>query len=150
MFAKQLSVFIENTYGRLCAIIKVLADNSIDIRALSMADTTNYGILRMMVDDPAKAVNILNDAGFAASLTDVIGVSIGDRPGGLYATLETLAKNGISVEYMYAFTEAEPGFAYVVLRIEDTEKAERILTDQGIQILDKSVLTKKTVGEINE
>lgn len=143
MTLKQVSVFIENTYGRLCAIIKTLADNSIDIRALSMADTTDYGVLRMMVDDPEKAVDVLRNAGFTASTTEVIGVSISDRPGGLYATLDTLAQSGISVEYMYAFTEAEPGFAYVVLRIEDTEKAEQILTAQGIQILDTSVLTKK-------
>ena len=143
MTVHQLSVFIENTYGRLCAIIKTLADNSIDIRALSMADTTDYGVLRMMVDDPEKAVDVLRNAGFTASTTEVIGVSISDRPGGLYATLDTLAQSGISVEYMYAFTEAEPGFAYVVLRIEDTEKAEQILTVQGIQILDTSVLTKK-------
>lgn len=143
MTLKQVSVFIENTSGRLCAIIKVLADNNIDIRALSMADTTNYGILRMMVDDSSKAVEVLHNAGFTASLTDVIGVSIGDRPGGLSDTLEALAQNGISVEYMYAFTEAEPGYAYVVLRIEDAQKAETVLTEKGIHILDGSVLTKK-------
>ena len=137
MVIKQLSVFIENKSGKLSEITQILKKSNIDIRALSLADTTNFGILRLIVNDPVAAKSALREAGFTVSLTDVIAVGIEDKPGGLANALQILSDVKIDVEYMYAFISRETKQAYVILRVEDNEKAADILSKQGIIILEE-------------
>ena len=132
---KQLSVFVENQPGRLAEVTDVLSKNDIDIRALSIADTTNFGILRLIVDHPARAESRLKEQGFTVSQTDVIGVGITDQPGGLAVALRILADEGITVEYMYAFVSKAEKTAFVILRVENNAQAEQVLSAKGIPIL---------------
>lgn len=135
MIIKQLSVFVENKRGRLAEITKVLKDNNIDIRALSVADTKDFGILRLIVNDPDKAVFALKEDGFTVSLTKVISIGIDDVPGGLNKAMAVLDASAISVEYMYAFLSREAKTAYVILRVEDNEKAIEVLTKNGFHVM---------------
>lgn len=135
MFINQISVFIENRPGRLSAITKVLGDNAIDIRALSLADTTNFGILRIIVNDPAKAEKILRENGFTVSTTKVIAVQVEDVPGGLNRTLDRLQEASIAVEYAYAFITRKQDGAFVILRVEDNKKAVELLQKSGVKLL---------------
>lgn len=135
MYVKQISVFIENTQGRLADIAGVIADNGIDIRALSLADTTNFGILRLIVDKPYDAEEVLKKAGYTVSLTAVIAIGIDDQPGALAKALKVLDDGGISVEYLYAFISKEVGRASVILRVDDGDRAVDMLVNNGIQFL---------------
>ena len=135
MFIKQLSVFVENKSGRLAEITKKIADAGIDIRALSIADTTDFGILRMVVDKPDEAEKTLRGAGLMVSLTDVIAVGIDDKPGGFTNAMTVLAEKNISVEYMYAFVARDVARAYLIMRVQDSENAAKALTDSGLEIL---------------
>lgn len=135
MTIKQLSVFVENKRGRLAEITHVLQENEIDIRALSIADTKEFGILRLIVNDPDKAAEALKEGGFTVSITKVIGIGINDRPGGLYEAMKLLQANEISVEYMYAFISRSEKTAYVILRVADNDKAISILKDGGFPIM---------------
>lgn len=135
MVIKQLSVFVENQPGRLAEITDALYKKEIDIRALSIADTTNFGILRLIVNHPARAESALKDQGFTVSQTEVIGVGVTDEPGGLAAALAVLSGAGIAVEYMYAFVSKAEKTAYVILRVEDNEQAEKALRANNIPVL---------------
>ena len=135
MIIKQISVFVENKSGRLAQITKVLADNHIDIRALSLADTTKFGILRFIVNEPERAEQALRDAGLTVSITDVIAVSVEDQPGGLSYPLSLLDEKGISVEYIYAFVGAPHDKAFVILRVEDNQLAAEVLKEHVIPML---------------
>ena len=135
MVIKQLSVFVENQPGRLAEVTDVLSKNDIDIRALSIADTTNFGIQRLIVDHQARAESRLKEQGFTVSQTDVIGVGITDQPGGLAVALRILADEGITVEYMYAFVSKAEKTAFVILRVENNAQAEQVLSAKGIPIL---------------
>jgi len=135
MYINQISVFIENRPGRLSAITKVLADNNIDIRALSLADTTNFGILRLIVDKPAEAERILKENGFTVSVTKVIAVKVEDKPGGMYKLLDVLYGAAITVEYAYAFIARKEDGAFVILRVEDNMKAADCLKSGGFSLL---------------
>ena len=135
MVIKQLSVFVENQPGRLSEITDVLSGREINIRALSIADTTNFGILRLIVDHPSRAESALKEQGFTVSQTSVIGVGIEDRPGGLAEALNILREAGMDVEYMYAFTSRESGTANVILRVDNSEKALSVLAGKGIKTL---------------
>lgn len=137
MFIKQISIFIENKSGRLAEITGVIAKAGIDIRALSIADTTNFGILRLIVNKPDEAAKALKDAGLTVSVTNVIAIGIPDRPGGFAAAMQSLADAGIGVEYMYAFISRDKGRACVILRPEDDamEKAMAALEAGRIEIL---------------
>ena len=136
MFIKQLSLFVENQFGRLEAIIDTLGKNNVNIRALSLADTTDFGILRLIVDDTAKAKESLGEIGVIAKATNVIAVYIDDKSGGLAEVLQYLTDEKISVEYMYAFLSRESSKALMVLKSDDEEKAEKILREKGIKMLD--------------
>ena len=136
----QVSVFAENKEGRLADITGVLAKNGINIRALSIADTTHFGILRLIVDDPYKAEKVFTDNGFTVSLTNVIAIEIPDVPGGLSKALKILSDNNISVEYMYAFNSYIEGKAFVIIRVEESEKAIEVLLNNGINLLESSVI----------
>ena len=138
MKAKQISVFLENKFGRLAQVTRVLGDNGINIRALSIADTTDFGILRLIVNDPDSAYLTLKDAGFTVSTTDVIAVEVQDEPGGLSKVLEILHQQNINIEYLYAFLQKSTNAALVVFRVEQLEQAVKALQDNNISVLDGS------------
>ena len=135
MYVKQISVFLENKAGRLWELTEVLRDNGLNIRALSLADTTDFGILRMIVNDPEQAFQTLKETGLSSAETDVLVVEIPDRPGGLAEVLKIMTRDGINVEYMYAFVEKKKGNAAVVMRVEDLERTISVLTEGGVTIL---------------
>lgn len=136
MYIKQLSVFVENKDGRLAEITTIIANAGIDIRALSIADTTDFGILRLVVDKPYEAEKALKEAGLTVSLTDVIAVGIPDRPGGFAETISAVADKDVGVEYMYAFISRDHDRAYLIMRVADNEKAISALKSHGCDILD--------------
>lgn len=140
MFIKQLSLFVENKSGRLAEITAALAAAHIDIRAVSIADTTNFGILRLIVDKPDKAEQLLRDAGYTVALTNVIAVGMPDIPGGFAAAMKALSDAGISVEYMYAFNSRKDGRASVILRVENNEDAVKALQMGDIEILGEDAI----------
>ena len=132
MFIKQLSIFVENKFGRLEAIIDCLSKNNINLRALSLADTADYGVLRVIVDDADKAKMALSEIGVISKLTDVVAVYLDDRSGGLASVLSVLKEEEVSVEYMYAFLGRKEGKALMVLKADDEQKAEKVLADNNI------------------
>ena len=134
---KQISVFIENKAGRLADITAVLEKAGVDIRALSVADTTNYGILRLIVSDPDQAEEALKNAGMTVSITTVLGIGIPDVPGGFSRAIQVLSDGGISVEYAYAFITPRVGTAYVIIRVEDNERAAEVLQAKGISLINQ-------------
>lgn len=136
MQIKQLSVFVENTKGRLSQITKTLADNGIDIRALSLADTTDFGILRVIVNDPEKAVLVLKEANLTVTLSNVIAIGVDDIPGGFAKAVQVLADKDISIEYSYAFVSRSDNLAYVILRVEDNDAAVKVLSENGVSVLE--------------
>ncbi len=138
MFIKQLSIFVENKSGRLAEITSIIAKAEIDIRALSVADTTNFGILRLIVDKPDEAEAALKAAGLTVSLTSVIAIGIPDQPGGFAEAAKALADAAIDVKYMYAFISRDQGRACVILRVEDNDTAIAALKARGIEILDEN------------
>lgn len=127
MLIKQLSIFVENKSGRLAEITAIMAQAGVDIRALSIADTTDFGILRIIVDKPDIAAEALKNAGLTVSLTNVIAIGIEDRPGGFAKAMKALNDARISVEYMYAFISRDQGRACVLLRVENNEAAIEVL-----------------------
>jgi hypothetical protein len=134
MKLRQVSVFIENKVGRIMEITEVLRENNLNIRALSLADTSDFGILRMIVNDIEKTTAVLKDKGFIVKETEVVAVEVPDEPGGLAQVLEILCIANINVEYMYAFIEQPENKALLIFRFEDTEKAIETLTAKGIEI----------------
>ena len=133
MAVKQISVFVENKPGRLCEVTNILEQNHLDIRALSIADTTNFGILRIIVDDPDKAQAVLKETGMMVSITEVIAV-------GITAVLRLLNEEQVAVEYMYAFISREEKTAYVILRVENIEYTTQVLQKHQVPLLtDKDI-----------
>ena len=131
MIIKQLSVFLENKKGRICAAADVLAKNNINIRALSLADTSEFGILRLIVDKPEEGKRVLNEEGIVVRVTDVLSLTMDDTPGGTLGVLRILAESGISVEYMYACVGKATGKAFMIIQAEELEAAEKILQRHG-------------------
>ena len=137
MFIKQLSIFVENKFGRLEVIIDALSRNNINLRALSIAETTDFGILRVIVDDNEKAKKVLSDIGVVAKTTDVIAVYIDDKAGGLASILKLITEAGVSVEYMYAFlSRKDSSKALMVLKADDEEKAKDVLLANNVPLYD--------------
>ena len=136
MSIKQISVFVENKPGALYALTAVLAQGQVDMRALSLAETTDFGVVRLIVHDLYTATTLLKDAGYVHSLTPVVGVSIPDVPGGLNRVLQVLTDARVNVEYMYAFLGGkEVNHAYMIFRVADEKAAEAALAARGIQTL---------------
>jgi len=135
MLVKQISVFLENKKGRLATLTKVLGDHSIDISALSIADTSNFGIMRAIVNQPDKAVKVIRESGFTVSTTDVLAVEVPDYPGGLAGVLAILEKADISIEYLYSFVRTPNESALILFRIEEPEKAINVLRNANIKLL---------------
>lgn len=135
MTVKQLSIFVENRSGRMAEITRKIADAGIDIRALSIADTTDFGILRLIVDKPEQAEHTLKGKGLTVSLTDVIAMQIADKPGGFADAISHLTAANIDVEYMYAFVCRREGQACVIIRVENNADAIKVLKENNIGML---------------
>ena len=135
MAVKQLTVFVENRPGKLAEITRLLAGEGVDMKALSIADTKDFGILRLIVSDTEKAESVLKSAGFLVQVTEVVGVRLSDTPGALSKALEALDAGDVNLEYLYAFLAPHPGSADVVLRVANNADAERILHRAGFTIL---------------
>ena len=135
MALNQLTVFVENEQGALVAITDALAAENIDIRALSIADTKDFGILRLIVDGNDAAIKVLQDKGYLVKTTNVVGVKIGDAPGKLAKALDVIDKAGINIEYLYAFLTRTEKHAYVVIRVADNAAAEQVLCDAGFHMI---------------
>ena len=135
MKVKQISVFLENKSGRLAQVTQLLADNDVNIRALSLADTADFGILRIIVNDMKKASDTLKAAGYTLGETDVVAVEVADKPGGLASILSALWKAELDVEYMYAFVQSSGENAIMILRFDDSDKAIEVLKESGVRIL---------------
>ena len=142
MALKQLTVFVENKQGTLVSVTDALAGNDINIRALSIAETEGFGILRLIVDNEKAAEKVLTDAGYLIKITEVVGVKIGDAPGKLSYVLKTLAEAGINMEYLYAFMSRTERHAYVVLRVEDNAQTEAVLENAGLHIITEADVNK--------
>ena len=138
MKVKQISIFLENKSGRLAQVTRVLGNNNINIRALSIADTTDFGILRLIVNNPDSAYQVLKEAGFTVSTTDVIAVEVKDDPGGLAKVLEILQNVSINIEYLYAFLQKATNAALVVFRVEQLDEAIKVLQENNVSILEGS------------
>lgn len=136
----QISVFLENRKGRLFEVCSLLGDNGINIRALTIAETESFGVLRTVVDKSDAAVALLRDHGFVANFTDVVAIEVPDKPGGLAAALKIFSDNDVNVEYMYGFVEKFSEKALLVFRFEDPDSAQEILAKHSI-----SVVTKKEI-----
>ena len=128
----QISVFLENRAGQLAEITKVLSQDGVDMRAISIAETEDYGVLRMIVDDAQKATSILMQHGYLMSMTPVLVVAVADKPGGMAPVLETLAEGEIDVEYMYSLFTHKEGKAYIVFRVAEADKFVKLLATHGI------------------
>jgi hypothetical protein len=135
MKVEQISIFIENKSGRLAEITRILGDAGINIRALSLADTSDFGILRLIVNDVEKAKSVLKEGSFTVNKTEVVAVEVPDQPGGLSNILQCLDRDQINVEYMYAFVERCGGNAVIIFRFDDTDKAIETLKGSGFNIL---------------
>ena len=142
MAIKQLTVFVQNRKGTVVEVTKALSENNVNIRALSIAETGEFGILRLITNDDKTAEKTLKDAGYIIKAIDVVGVKIGDAPGKLTAALEVLDSNGINVDYLYAFMARTEKHAYVVLRVENNEVAEKVLTDAGFHLITEKDIDK--------
>ncbi len=140
MTVKQISVFLENKAGCLAAFTKVLRENNIDMRAMSIAETPDFGILRIIVDDTYKTACVLKEADYIFSITPVLAVEVSDEAGGLYQIVQLLGDNKINLEYTYAFITRKEGQAYMIFRVEDNEKAINVLEKNGVHIVSQEEL----------
>jgi hypothetical protein len=134
-YVEQISVFLENKAGRLADVTGILADAGINIRALALADTSDFGILRLIVNDNNKAKEALKKAGFTVGKTDVVAVEVGDQPGGLAHILRILHKANVNVEYMYAFVQQSGANAVLIFRFDNLDEAVRVLRDNNVQVI---------------
>lgn len=135
MKVRQISIFLENKAGRLAEVTSILGKAGINIRALSLADTTDFGILRLIVNDIDKAAKTLKDQGFTVGETEVLAVEVPDRPGGLGEILKIIQSAGLNVEYMYAFVERSSDNAVIIFRFDNVDEATRVLLGKGVTIL---------------
>ena len=142
MAIKQLTVFVENKQGTVVSIAETLSKHNINLRALSIAETQEFGILRLIVNDEAAAEKILKDEGYLIKITEVVGVKISDESGKLSEALKVLNDNKINMEYLYAFMARTEKHAYVVIRVEDNAEAEAALTNAGFKLVTQADIDK--------
>ena len=142
MAIKQLTVFIQNKKGSVVSVTDILSKSNINLRALSIAETQDFGILRLIVNDAVTAEKVLEENGYLIKTIDVVGVKIGDEPGKLTSALAVLDQAGINVEYLYAFMARTEKHAYVVLRVEDNDVAENILSGAGFKMITEADINK--------
>ena len=142
MAIKQLTVFVENKHGTLVTVTDILSKHNINLRALSIAETQDFGILRLIVNDEETAEKVLAQEGYLIKITDVVGVKIGDAPGKLSEALHIIADNDINIDYLYAFMARTEKHAYVVIRVEDNQAAEKALENAGFHIITNADINK--------
>ncbi|MBQ9942191.1 MAG: ACT domain-containing protein [Christensenellaceae bacterium] len=142
MTVKQISVFVENEAGKMAELAEVLYKNDIDMRAMSMAETKDFGILRMIVDDNYKTSCVLKEEGYIFSMTPVLAVEVPDEPGGILKILNVLKEENINLEYMYAFISRKKEAAYMIFRVEDAEVAIKVLKKKGIKLAEQEELSE--------
>ena len=142
MAIKQLTVFVENKQGTVVSVTDILSKHNINLRALSIAETQDFGILRLIVNDETTAEKVLKEAGYLIKITEVVGVKIGDAPGKLTAALQVLDENNINMEYLYAFMARTEKHAYVVIRVEDNQAAETAFTNAGFHMINEADINK--------
>ncbi len=142
MAIRQLTVFVENKRGTIVSVTDTLSRHNVNIRALSIAETEDFGILRLIVNDEATAVKTLEDEGYLIKITKVVGVKIGDAPGKLTAALKVLDDANVNIEYLYAFMARTEKHAYVVLRVENNAEAEAILENAGFHLITNADIEK--------
>jgi hypothetical protein len=135
MIVEQISIFLENRAGRLSEVTRVLGEGGVNIRALSLADTSDFGILRLILTDHEKAKQILKDNGFTVGRTNVVAVEVEDKPGGLHRILDLLSGKGVNVEYMYAFVQQSGKNAVLIFRFDKTDQAIEILKENNLRIV---------------
>ncbi len=135
MNVTQLSVFMENKPGHLQNVLKILADANINIATLTIAETSDFGILRMIVNDADRARAVLQDARITSSTTEVLAIELDDKPGSLFRAIDAFARNNLNIEYMYAFTQKRGDRAVMIFRFDDIEAAKRVLSQEGYQIV---------------
>ncbi len=140
MSVKQISIFLENKKGRLAEVTRILSKEKINIRALSLADTADFGVLRIIVDNPERCLSVLKSNSFVAQVTEVVAVEVEDKPGGLARILEVLDADNVNVEYMYAYVEKSKDNAIVICKIDDRERALSVLKKNGIPTISAEVL----------
>lgn len=132
MKIKQISIFLENTAGRIADVTKVLKDNSINLRAIMIADTADFGILRIITDDSEKALSVLKEAKFTTKTTDVLAISISDKVGALHDVMALFQNNGINIEYLYASLEKTGDTAIIIFKVEDPDKGLEVIKANGL------------------
>lgn len=135
MRVEQISVFLENKAGRLCEVTRILAESGINIRALSLADTSDFGILRLIVNDNTRAREVLKERGFTVGKTEVVAVEVDDRPGGLHRILDVLFRANVNVEYMYAFVQQSGDNAVIIFRFDNPDEALNILKQNNVTVI---------------
>ena len=138
MRVEQISIFLENKAGRLAEVTSILSEAGVNIRALSVADTSDFGVLRLIVDNNAKAEKALKDNGFSVGKTHVVAVEVEDKPGGLHRILTLLTQSGINIEYMYSLVTQRNGNAVLIFRFDNLDKAIELLEKNGIPIVNGS------------
>ncbi len=143
MSIKQISVFLENRPGKLFELTKLLADQGIDMRALSIAETTDFGIARLIVDNAYRAAQVLREGQFIAQFSDVLVYAVPDEPGGLQRLLAYFNASQVNIEYMYAFLDSQKGRAYMIFRVTNTEAAEKALSERGVKSLSLEEIEEK-------
>lgn len=139
---KQISLFVENKPGRMAKVSKTLSDAGVNIRALTVAEAGDFGVIRMVVDDPEKGYRVLHDGGFTVSETEVLAVEMKDIPGGLYEIVNTLGESEVNVDYAYAFVTTKAERALLIIRVDNLEKARRVLTDAGVKLATREEIQK--------
>ena len=147
MYIEQISVFIENRTGRLADFTQVLADEGIDIKGICVTDTVDYGILRCICNDPEKATRALNERGFTASVTKVLGIEIQDVPGGLNKVMQLLKERNISLDYIYSINKISDKTAGLIIKVGDPAEAARVLREAGVGLYDDETLRAEPVKE---
>ncbi len=135
MTVHQISVFLENKSGRLAEVTKLLGSGGVNLRAITIADTADFGILRVIVDDREKALKLLRDAGFTSKVTEVYAIEIEDKPGGLARIMDVFESNSLNIEYLYATLEKNKDNAIIIFRVEDLEKARKIIEENNLRTL---------------
>ena len=136
MTVKQISVFLENTTGRLAEVTSLLGKNKVNLRAITIADTADFGILRLIVNDHDKALDLLKQSGFTAKVTQVFAIEIEDSPGGLAEIMQILDANSLNIEYLYATLEKNKNNAVVIFRVEDIEGATKVILENNLKTLE--------------
>ncbi len=142
MTINQISVFIENKPGKLAEFTDILSKNNIDMRAMSIAETPDFGVMRIIVNDSYNAACVIREAGYVFSITPVLAVAIPDEPGSLGQILNIMGKGEVNLEYLYAFTAPKKDWAYMVFRVQDNEKAIEVLSKNGVKLLDQAELDR--------